>query len=286
MKTGNKALLTIAAALASYLLVGLLFIPRTARVQQASSADVTVVAEDDSLSYAVSLIIARDMPRAIEELGISAAEIDVFVNGLTNAFPADGSPEAIAYARGVVIGATAMEMLEDAEYAISQSDTTKKVNKQMFLEGLKATAKGDGFMMTLEQAYEYYNGVVFRRPSEAFIAKNSTRGGVETLSGGVQVKIEREGTGETASSRSTVGYIYKASYINGNVVESSRGEVVEASVGSMLPGLAQVMTTLPVGTKCKAYIPWHLAYGKRGNGKVPPYSALVYDLEIVEIVKK
>ena len=286
MKTGNKALLTIAAALASYLLVGLLFVPRAAKVQDDSATAKPVVAEDDSLSFAVGMLVARDTPRAIKELGISDAEIGDFVKGLTDAFPVDGSPQAIAYARGVVIGATAMEMLEEAEYLISLSDTTKKVSKQMFLEGVKATVVGDGFMMTLDQAYNYYNGIVFRRPSEEFIAKNALRNGIETLPGGVQVKIERAGTGETASLRSTVGYVYKASYINGKLAESSRGEVVEAVVGSLSSGLVQVFTTLPVGTKCKAYIPWQLAYGARGSNNVPPYSALVYDIEIVEIVKK
>ena len=279
MKKLKKALWTIAVGL-------LLFMPIVLKEKRvASTADEVAVAVDDSLSYAVSLIIARDMPRAIEELGITDDNLATFVKGLTDAFPADGSPSSVAYARGVVIGATAMEMLEDAERAIAQSDTTKKISKPVFFEGLKAIATGEKPMMNLQQAYDYYNGVVFRGPSEVFIARNRTRNGVETLPGGVQVKIERLGDGETAALGSTVGYVYKASYINGNTVESSRGEVVEAVVNTMPPGLADVMTTLPVGTKCKAYLPWQLAYGERGNYKVPPYSALVYDIEIVKIVK-
>ena len=279
MKKLKKAFWSIAAGL-------LLFIPIVLMEKRAAStADDAATAADDSLSYAVSLIIARDLPRAIEELAISDEDLSAFVKGLADAFPADGSPSSVAYAHGVVIGATAMEMLEDAERAIAHSDTTKKVNKQMFLEGLKATATGEGLKMTLQQAYDYYNGVVFRHPSEEFIARNRTRNGVMTLPCGVQVKIERLGDGETATLGSTVGYIYKASYINGNTVESSRGEVVEAVVGSLLPGLAEVVTTLPVGTKCKVYLPWQLAYGERGSNKVPPYSALVYDIEIVKIVK-
>ena len=114
MKTGNKVLLILASALVIYLAVGLLFIPRTANGQPVPTADETATTADDSLSYAVSLIIARDMPRAIEELGISDENIAAFVKGLTDAFPADGSPSSVAYAHGVVIGATAMEMLEDA----------------------------------------------------------------------------------------------------------------------------------------------------------------------------
>ena len=280
MKEWKKVLGTIAVSL-------LLFMPFVIKEHKAQAVDEAVATvADDSLSYAVSLIIARDLPRAIEELGISDEHLATFVKGLGDAFPADGSPESVAYAHGVVIGATAMDMLEDAERAIAQSDTTKRVNKQVFLEALKATAAGEGLAMTLPQAYDYYNGVVFRHPSEEFIARNRTRNGVETLPCGVQVKVECAGDGETATLGSTVGYIYKASYINGNTVESSRGEVVEAVVGTMLPGLAGVMTALPVGTKCKAYLPWQLAYGARGSNKVPPYSALVYDIEIVKIVKK
>jgi FKBP-type peptidyl-prolyl cis-trans isomerase FklB len=62
--------------------------------------------------------------------------------------------------------------------------------------------------------------------------------------------------------------------------------VVEAVVGSLLPGLAEAITSLPVGTKCKVYLPWQKAYGARGSNKVPPYSALVYDIELMKIVKK
>ena len=283
MKTSGKALLAIVAALALYLLVGLLFVPRAAKEQAAPAVDGAVAVEDDSLSYAVSMIITRDVPRAMEELGIT--DVENFVKGLCDAFPVDGSPSAIAYARGLVIGATAMEMLEQAEYAIAQSDTTKKISKPMFFAGLKATATGEKPMMNLAQAYDYYNQVVFRRPSEVFIARNSARAGVETLPCGVQVKVESIGDGAVASLGSTVGYIYKASFINGKLAESSRGEVVEVVVGSMMPGLAEVFTTYPVGTKCKVYLPWQLAYGERGANRIPPYSALVYDVEIVKIVK-
>ena len=177
-----------------------------------------------------------------------------------------------------------METLEEAEYGISQSDSTKKVNKNKFFEAVEDIATGNT-SMTIEQAWEYYNNVVYRTPSEAFIERNSTRSGIQVLPSGVQVKVEQQGEGEIPTMKNTVAYIYKGSYINGNVFESSRGETVEAAVGSMMPGLAEVLTTYPVGTKCKVYLPWQRAYGEKGKKPVPPYSALVYDIEIVKIVK-
>ena len=281
MKEWKKALWTIAVGL-------LLFMPFVIREHKKRVADeaVVIATADDSLSYAVSMMIASDMPLAMEEMGITPETVDLFVKGVCDAFPADESAAAVAYAHGVVVGASAMEMLDEANHAIYQSDTARSVNARIFLDGLKAVARGDKSVMSVEQAYDYYYRNVFRKPSEEFIAKNAVRGGVRVLPGGVQVKIERAGTGDTPSPGSKVGYIYKASYINGNLAESSRGEVVEAVVGSMLPGLAEAFTSLPVGTRCKVYLPWQKAYGARGSNKIPPYSALVYDIELVRIVTK
>lgn len=295
MKSGNKALLIFVAVLLAYVAAGLFLAPREGAPKETAGdvelptgneRGVYLANAQDSMSYAVSMMVASDMPRAIRELGITDSTIDNFVKGLCDAFPADESPEAVAYAQGVVVGASAMEMLDEANAVIYHSDTTKRVDNRIFLEGLKTVAYGKNYIMTPRAAYDYYNSTVFRLPSEEFIARNSTRNGVETLSSGVQVKIEHAGSGDTALLGSTVGYIYKASFINGNTFESSRGEVCEAKVSEMLPGLTEVFTILPVGTKCKAYLPWQLAYGAMGSNVVPPYSAIVYDIEIVKIVKK
>jgi len=42
---------------------------------------------------------------------------------------------------------------------------------------------------------------------------------------------------------------------------------------------------MPVGSKWQLYIPQELAYGARQAGQIPPYSTLVFDLELVSIVK-
>ena len=296
MKTGKTALLAIVAALVVYLLVGLCFVPRTKPQDTAgyTSTDsgaavgsgMHLANEQDSMAYAVSMMVAGDMPLAMEEMGIAPETLDDFVKGLCDAFPADESPAAVAYAHGVVVGASAMEMLDEANKVISQGDSTRCVDARIFLEGLKSIAYGDMSTMSMGQASDYYYSHVFRQPSEEFMIKNSTRGGVETLPGGVQVKIESAGTGEVPEPMDKVGYIYKASFINGIVAESSRGEVVEETVGAMIPGLYDAFTRLPVGTKCKLYLPWQKAYGAMGSNRIPPYSALVYDIEIVKIIKR
>ena len=218
MKSGNKALLAIAAALIVYAVVGLLFMPRAGEQNEVLVPQDNVVAEDTLLSYALGVIIAQDVPYAMDMLSISESETDEFVKGMRDAFPVDDSPEAVAYARGLLMGASAMETLEEAEYGISQSDSTKKVNKSKFFEAVEDIATGNT-SMTIEQAWEYYNSVVYRTPSEAFIERNSTRSGIQVLPSGVQVKVEQQGEGEIPTMKDTVAYIYKGSYINGNMLK-------------------------------------------------------------------
>ena len=44
---------------------------------------------------------------------------------------------------------------------------------------------------------------------------------------------------------------------------------------------------MPVGSKWQLYIPQELAYGERGAGEdIKPYSALIFDVELVDIIKK
>ena len=43
---------------------------------------------------------------------------------------------------------------------------------------------------------------------------------------------------------------------------------------------------MPVGSKWKLFIPYELAYGARGAGQsIPPYSALIFEVELLDIVK-
>ena len=42
---------------------------------------------------------------------------------------------------------------------------------------------------------------------------------------------------------------------------------------------------MPVGSKWMLYIPQELAYGDREQGKIPPFSTLIFTVELLEIVK-
>lgn len=246
------------------------------------SGEVRLRNVDDSLSYAVSMLVSEELPGMLAAEGIDSTTIDDFIRGVRAAFPLDDSPESRAYLNGVVVAVEAMDMLNRANKSIYPDGNDKKVDRKLFVEGIVAASKGDSEVMDMAFAIDFYNQHIFRARSEQFISENASRPGVVTLPSGVQYKVSVMGSGAKAGNDDTVKCIYKGTYPNGAVFESSRGEAVDLEVASLVPGLAEVVMTLPAGTQCMVYVPWNLAYGAKGSGKISPYSALVYDIEIID----
>jgi FKBP-type peptidyl-prolyl cis-trans isomerase FklB len=246
-----------------------------------STGNIELKNEDDSLSYAVSMFISERMPAMMAKEGIDSTTVDDFIRGMRTAFPAEDTPESRAFASGVFAAIEAAEMIDKINASIYPDEKEKSIDRKLFLEGMVAVAAADTEIMNTSTAADYYNQRIFRARSEQFIAGNSKRPGVVTLDSGVQYRIERLGKGAKATYNGRVTCIYKGMYPNGAVFASSRGEAVELKPGELVPGLAEVLMSLPEGTRCMAYIPWNMAYGEKGGDGVPPYSALVYDLEIV-----
>lgn len=246
------------------------------------SGEVRLRNVDDSLSYAVSMLVSEDLPGMLAAEGIDSTTIDDFIRGVRAAFPLDDSPESRAYLNGVVVAVEAMDMLNRANKSIYPDGNDKKVDRKLFVEGIVAASKGDSEVMDMAFAIDFYNQHIFRARSEQFISENASRPGVITLPSGVQYKVSVMGSGAKAGNDDTVKCIYKGTYPNGAVFDSSRGEAVDLEVASLVPGLAEVVMALPAGTQCMVYVPWNLAYGAKGSGKISPYSALVYDIEIID----
>lgn len=251
-----------------------------------SNKSIALNTYNDTLAYSAGVYMARTLPTIIqEELGVESADVDDFLRGVYDGFPKSNDSKSIAYSRGLGIGANAMDMLEQANKVICRNDTINKLNPELFIEGVIASVKGQGAMENGE-AIDCVNSCRYRGDSDKFMHMNSTRDGVVSLPSGLQYKIIKQGNGAIAKVGDTVSCIYKGTFTNGRVFDSSRVAVVEFSVDAVIPGFSQALQIMPEGTVCKVYIPWQLGYGSQGTSKIPPYSVLVFDLEIVKVVTK
>jgi FKBP-type peptidyl-prolyl cis-trans isomerase FklB len=126
-----------------------------------------------------------------------------------------------------------------------------------------------------------------KKLGQAFLDSNSKQSGVVTLPSGLQYKIIREGTGQQPGLNDRVKVHYHGTLINGKVFDSSieRGEPATFGVGEVIPGWTEALQLMPVGSKWKLFIPSDLAYGDNGQGEILPGSVLIFDVELLEIVK-
>ena len=120
------------------------------------------------------------------------------------------------------------------------------------------------------------------------MAENAKKEGVKTLPSGVQYKVIKEGNGPIPADTSRVRLHYEGKTVDGKIFDSSyeRGkEPVEFIVRQNIPGFAEALTHMPVGSTWEVYIPAEQAYGDRDTGKIKPYSALIFKIELVELAK-
>jgi FKBP-type peptidyl-prolyl cis-trans isomerase len=77
--------------------------------------------------------------------------------------------------------------------------------------------------------------------------------------------------------------------LDGKVFDSSydRGQPVVFPIDQVVPGWQEGLQLMPVGSKYKLWIPANLGYGEKGTpgGPIGPNSTLVFDLELIDIVK-
>jgi FKBP-type peptidyl-prolyl cis-trans isomerase len=121
----------------------------------------------------------------------------------------------------------------------------------------------------------------------AFLEANKKKEGVKVLPDGLQYKIIKEGTGPTPTADDKVKTNYRGTLIDGTEFDSSykRNRPAEFNVKGVIKGWTEALELMKVGAKWELFIPPNLAYGERGRPGIPPNSTLIFEIELLDIVK-
>ncbi len=96
-----------------------------------------------------------------------------------------------------------------------------------------------------------------------------------------------KGTGEQAVAGKTVSVHYTGTLLDGKKFDSSvdRNEPFEFMLGQgqVIKGWDEGIALMKVGGKATLLIPSSIAYGDRDMGVIPPYSSLVFDVELLGV---
>jgi FKBP-type peptidyl-prolyl cis-trans isomerase FklB len=120
-----------------------------------------------------------------------------------------------------------------------------------------------------------------------FLEKNKLKTEVVTTESGLQYQVLTAGTGVKPITTDKVKVHYHGTLIDGTVFDSSveRGTPATFGVTQVINGWVEGLQLMPMGSKYKFFIPAKLAYGSNGQGKIGPNSALIFDVELIDIIK-
>lgn len=102
---------------------------------------------------------------------------------------------------------------------------------------------------------------------------------------GIYYTTLTEGKGKQIKKGSKATVLYKGMLLNGQVFDENQKEGYEVTVGlgQVIPGWETMLLQMKEGQKVKAIIPWQQAYGGRGSGPIPPFSTLVFEMEVTSV---
>ena len=194
--------------------------------------------------------------------------------------------EKLSYALGMVIGHNLKNMsvneINAADFAAAVSDVlagnTTKIDD----------AEAQQIVNTFLQKHQEEMCKAVREDGERFLAENAKKEGVTVLPSGLQYTVIKEGNGAKPLATDRVKCHYEGTLPNGTIFDSSykRGEPAVFPLNGVIAGWTEGVQLMNEGAKYRFFIPYHLAYGERGAGQaIPPYAALVFDVELIEVVK-
>lgn len=254
----------------------------------------------DTLSYTIGMAQTQGLKDyLVGGLGVDTAYMDDFMKGLKEAAYAGDDKAAVAYYAGIQIGQqVGNQMFKGLNQQVFGNDSTQAISLDNFLAGFIAGIDGKG-LMSVEDAQNIAQAKMKaiqaeqmekqfgpnKKAGEEFLAKKAKEEGVKSLEGGVLYKVITEGKGEMPKSTDKVKVNYKGTLVDGTEFDSSysRNEPASFRADQVIKGWTTALTNMPVGSKWEVYIPQDLGYGSREAGTIPPFSTLVFEIELLEI---
>ena len=224
----------------------------------------------DSLSYAAGVALTNGF-------------------GLREGIRSVGDPKQKAYMVGLDI---ARQVNERMLPGISEEfkDSPDSIISDLLCRGFIDAIEGDSTVFTYDAADKFFTekraldkiakeNKLYgpnREAGEQFLKENAKKDSVIVLPSGLPLEDQK------------VQVNYEGRLIDGTVFDASArhgDKPSEFKPNQVIKGWTEALTMMPVGSKWQLFIPYYLAYGNRSAGEIKPYSTLIFDVELVGIVK-
>ncbi len=253
--------------------------------------------ENDTLTYCYGVSTTRGLRDYLVRLDVDSTQMDAFIKGFLKATKELSASEK-AEMVGMQIGQQVVDqMMPHFKNLIETNDSAAIFNEDAYLAGFIAGLTEDDQIKTVDEAITYIDEAkerqelkkygAWKAENEEWLATNAEKDGVVTLPSGLQYEVLKAGKGAVPTAESRVKVHYHGTLIDGTVFDSSveRNQPAVFGVRQVIAGWTEALQLMPVGAKWRLYIPQNLAYGSANQGKIKPYSTLIFDVELLDIEK-
>lgn len=282
----------------------------TATAQKKTVKKVAVVKEapvkvtlnngSDSVSYAAGMSITNGLiPFLVQQQGVDTAYIADFVKGFQMVTNGGSDPKMKAYAAGMDIAKQVMERMIP-EITKEFQDSPDSIVASLLYKGFADALLKDSSVFKQADADQYFKDKQIadkaakdeklyganRNAGRKFLEENAKKEGVITLPSGLQYKVLIQGNGPVPAIDEKVQVNYEGRLVDGTVFDASAkhgDKPITLSPNQVIKGWSEALTMMPVGSTWQLFIPYELAYGERDMGDIKPYSALIFDVQLVGI---
>jgi FKBP-type peptidyl-prolyl cis-trans isomerase len=236
-------------------------------------------------------LIDNDMARTVISKAIQGVRMDsaFTMPKATKGESLTNQSDSLSYALG-------SQLIEGIVQGTNSLNVADKIDNAKVFEAVNDVLT-DTTMMDSETARRLIDAVVKEAndkkaevegaKGKAFLEENKKREEVTVTESGLQYEVLKEGTGNSPKATDKVKVHYHGTLIDGTVFDSSvdRGEPITFGLNQVIPGWTEGVQLMKEGAKYKFYIPQELGYGARAAGKIPPYSTLIFEVELIQIEK-
>ena len=243
----------------------------------------------DSINYAFGMLNGDQMRMYLLANDTDGTAQRDFIENINKAMKVSArNPQLVMM--GKQIGSAIREQEPTGLLGMENVATNFELIKQGFVNGMydydtqfDSRTAGEYIENTMTQI-KYGEAIA---AGKKFLEENKLKEGVVTTESGLQYEVIKMGKGAKPTATDKVKVHYHGTLTDGTVFDSSvdRGEPITFALNQVIPGWTEGVQLMPVGSKFRFYVPQELGYGARQAGSIPPYSTLIFEVELLGIEK-
>jgi FKBP-type peptidyl-prolyl cis-trans isomerase len=193
------------------------------------------------------------------------------------------------YALGLFLGSRAQLnsfMFTPSEIAILQMGIADQANEKPKLDLQQSVSLIQPWAAKRMPQAANQRAPIEKKKGKEFLEPIAAKPTSKKTPSGAVYEVVTEGKGTSPVRADSVKVNYRGTLVDGREFDSSAGSPVTFKMTQLVRCWGEVLEFMKPGGKVKLYCPSDSAYGDTGHGaNIPPGATLVFDLELIEIVK-